>query len=934
MPSIFCILVKMNSSRTKIEKGRLLEHEEACLRANIVYLKNNLIAKDILLYLYQHCVLSEDDLEELRSVKNCKDQAEGLIFKLYYSRPSDGFNTFMRALKINQSEVYKHLKKQTKPGSSILDKFKLKALGKKKITDVRTCDLSLQDLCRCQLAELINDLERSEDDIDSTQRSLYQIKKIIHIHFSTFRLLEQQLTDLNLIGLLFSMILKNKVTKIKHTSIQICVFLTSLSNVIVEAYIRTGDFSIISKELLSLQDLLLSTTDEVRLKLKKMERNWILILLALVRNPRVDRNTLLTPIWKQIMCHLQISDDLFVSDMSLMISAYLQDEITFVSLVTDRGRPFVNFVESFLTHALDHGKLHSQSNKIKAENIAYLECLSKLALIRRFNCKTIIVSKLSEINELVIQLDHPAIQKAYSNVTNSIFLPKTSNLPKYSTPMKRDQCLISHYNNQSSPDLPKHSTPMRRDKCLASHYNNQSSPGDKYTTVSKNSCMTDLNLNDMRELSRVNDDLQTSSTEMTSLTFADCLAHKEITELKFTEGSSRRGAGETSENDYEMIYEWKEDDDGEIPPYYSDDYNTPTEYSFKTESKTFPRSNQSNLDSGIRTLSRVDLNTSSASQTELETENKKPLLPKRSKKSMALNTVNISENSAKDYQRSLSEEYNSTLNSTALIKDLSDLLVDTQNPIKENISTTIYKGFLRQKNNVTVAVKQWTVPSKEFESEADIMKTLHHPNVVKFFTATRTESKCCIVMEFLCYGSLENYFKSLNDTLKLEEVIHIDLQIVHGMIYLNGKRILHGELNTANILVGSNGVVKIADYGRACILGKEDEIQCFSVDDVQNRTKWYAPEVISEKRYGLNSEVYSFGLIMHQTITQGKCPVPDAREIHKSRKDSWLFTTSKKVAIDVPESYIDLIKQCCNLLPEKRPRFLTLKTDLMKYSPL
>ncbi|KAI8796310.1 serine/threonine-protein kinase HT1, partial [Biomphalaria glabrata] len=83
----------------------------------------------------------------------------------------------------------------------------------------------------------------------------------------------------------------------------------------------------------------------------------------------------------------------------------------------------------------------------------------------------------------------------------------------------------------------------------------------------------------------------------------------------------------------------------------------------------------------------------------------------------------------------------------------------------------------RQNKDVTVAVKQWKVSSKEFESEADIMKTLHHHNIVKFFTATRTESKCCIVMEFLCHGSLENYFKSLNNkTLKIEKVIPINLQ--------------------------------------------------------------------------------------------------------------------------------------------------------------
>ncbi|KAK0061601.1 hypothetical protein Bpfe_009061, partial [Biomphalaria pfeifferi] len=79
-----------------------------------------------------------------------------------------------------------------------------------------------------------------------------------------------------------------------------------------------------------------------------------------------------------------------------------------------------------------------------------------------------------------------------------------------------------------------------------------------------------------------------------------------ITELKFTEESSRRRA---SENDYEMINDLKEEDCRELPTDYSDDNNIPPEYGFKTESKTFPRSSQSNLDSGIRTLSGVNLNT-------------------------------------------------------------------------------------------------------------------------------------------------------------------------------------------------------------------------------------------------------------------------------------------------------------------------------------
>ena len=89
------------------------------------------------------------------------------------------------------------------------------------------------------------------------------------------------------------------------------------------------------------------------------------------------------------------------------------------------------------------------------------------------------------------------------------------------------------------------------------------------------------------------------------------------------------------------------------------------------------------------------------------------------------------------------------------------------------------------------------------------------------------------------------------------------------MSYLEQEHCIHRDLRAANILVGENNEVKVADFGLSKL---EDtyEIQ----PDTQFPVRWTAPEAITRKVYTIKSDVWSFGILIYEVITYGGTPYP------------------------------------------------------------
>lgn len=182
--------------------------------------------------------------------------------------------------------------------------------------------------------------------------------------------------------------------------------------------------------------------------------------------------------------------------------------------------------------------------------------------------------------------------------------------------------------------------------------------------------------------------------------------------------------------------------------------------------------------------------------------------------------------------------------------------------LKEQLGKGTYGSVIKaynQKNLEIVAIKKIKldvdtegIPATALR-EIAILKNLQHNNIVKLLHLDLTDKKILLCLEFI-KNDLKKYLDlNYKDKYpKIETIKIIMNQIIKGMDFLHGKKILHRDLKPQNILIDDDLKVKIADFGLS---------RTYSIP-IRNYTKevltlWYrAPELI------LGADYYSTGIDM------------------------------------------------------------------------
>jgi fused-like protein len=133
-------------------------------------------------------------------------------------------------------------------------------------------------------------------------------------------------------------------------------------------------------------------------------------------------------------------------------------------------------------------------------------------------------------------------------------------------------------------------------------------------------------------------------------------------------------------------------------------------------------------------------------------------------------------------------------------------------------SCQVYKGRRKQTGQITAMkfIMKHGKSEKDVKSlrqEIEILKGLRHENIIQMLDAFETKTDFCVVTEF-AQGEL---FEILEDDQSLpEDVVQaIAKQLVRALHYLHSNRIIHRDMKPQNILIGSNGTVKLCDFGFA-----------------------------------------------------------------------------------------------------------------------
>nr|XP_055240181.1 vascular endothelial growth factor receptor 2 isoform X2 [Gorilla gorilla gorilla] len=163
------------------------------------------------------------------------------------------------------------------------------------------------------------------------------------------------------------------------------------------------------------------------------------------------------------------------------------------------------------------------------------------------------------------------------------------------------------------------------------------------------------------------------------------------------------------------------------------------------------------------------------------------------------------------------------------------------------------------------------------------------------------------------------------DFLTLEHLICYSFQVAKGMEFLASRKCIHRDLAARNILLSEKNVVKICDFGLARDIYKDPDY--VRKGDARLPLKWMAPETIFDRVYTIQSDVWSFGVLLWEIFSLGASPYPGVKideEFCRRLKEG---TRMRAPDFTTPEMYQTML-DCWHGEPSQRPTFSELVEHL------
>lgn len=142
-------------------------------------------------------------------------------------------------------------------------------------------------------------------------------------------------------------------------------------------------------------------------------------------------------------------------------------------------------------------------------------------------------------------------------------------------------------------------------------------------------------------------------------------------------------------------------------------------------------------------------------------------------------------------------------------------------------------------------------------------------------------------------------------------------QLLSAVKYLHDNKIIHKDIKCSNILIGSDGTIKLSDFGSSKRLDQSTSANLAAT--FKGSVRWMAPEVITENNYGRKSDIWSVGCAVLEMVT-GKVPWFN-KDYDNPVTAIFDIGKSEDIPIipeDLPQSLIEFLRMCLVRDSDKR----------------
>lgn len=234
--------------------------------------------------------------------------------------------------------------------------------------------------------------------------------------------------------------------------------------------------------------------------------------------------------------------------------------------------------------------------------------------------------------------------------------------------------------------------------------------------------------------------------------------------------------------------------------------------------------------------------------------------------------------------------------------------------IDEGSSGSVYKGsHNKTKDKVAIKVIQMKGETRldSLVNEIAMMESSRHPNIINYTGSYFAEADLWIVMEYMEGGKLTDLL--LRHQLTEAEIACICKQILSALQYLHNLQRIHRDIKSDNILLGTDGSVKLADFGFCADLTKSEEKR----HSVVGTPYWMAPEVIRGVDYDVKVDIWSLGILALE-MADGEPPLLDLPPL----RALFIIATQPPPSLQQPDKWSaefkDFLACALNKNPTKR----------------
>ena len=207
--------------------------------------------------------------------------------------------------------------------------------------------------------------------------------------------------------------------------------------------------------------------------------------------------------------------------------------------------------------------------------------------------------------------------------------------------------------------------------------------------------------------------------------------------------------------------------------------------------------------------------------------------------------------------------------------------------------------YFSESDSKKVAIKEIDISDhnkqtiNELEKEAELLKSVNHPNIIQFYESFIEDTNLYIVMEYCEKNDLNRYindFKDKNEKIPEEFIWKVAFQVLDALHYLhNERKIVHKDIKPLNLLIDKDDNIKVCDFGSSGMVSILTKIKT----SLRLTDKHYTPVCRPpEEEFKFQSDIWSLGVTLYY---MAEMIYPFGEESEKAIKDNILNKIPKEI---------------------------------------